>query len=208
METEGVVSDQRAPNAPEAQIRRLDDATPAQWSATESTAARFDLEAPGRIMAVLEILDGVYDGFAVDQLVHACQTATRAERDGADDELVAGALLHDIGMLAGHESHDRLSGEFLRPHVRSEVYEAVRHHQAFASRFSAPAFGTDPDERNRYRNEPWFALAEQLSDAWDAPSFDPDYDTEPLEHFRPVVERVFGVAPTLRSVILNRRART
>lgn len=194
------------PSADE-RIRRLDDATTAQWHATENAATGFDVAAPDRIMSLLGLLDGVDDGFAVDQLVHARQTATRAERAGADDELIVAALLHDIGMLAGHDSHDRISAEFLRPHVRRDVYEAVRHHQVFASRYNAPAFDADPDERNRWRNESWFALAEQLIDEWDALSFDPNYDTEPLEHFRPVVERVFGTMPTLRSVAELRRLR-
>lgn len=196
-----------ARNPSVARIRRLDDATPAQWVAADAAGPAFDLAAPDRMMALLGLLDGVDDGFAVDQLIHACQTATRAERAGADDEIVVAALFHDVGMLAGHDAHDRISAEFLRPHVRPDVYKAVRHHQDFASRFSAQAFHTDPDERNRWRNETWFALAERLSDEWDALSFDPEYDTEPLEHFRPVVECVFGGAPTLRAVLESRRSR-
>ena len=158
----------------EASIRRLDDATAAQWAAADDAAVSFDLAAPDRIMALLGLLDGVYDGFAVDQLVHACQTATRAERAGADEELVAAALLHDVGMLAGHDSHDRIAAELLRPHVRRDVYEAVRHHQDFASRYSSPAFGSDPDLRNRWRDQTWFAIAEQLIDEWDVLSFNPE----------------------------------
>lgn len=40
-----------------------------------------------------------YSGEPVTQLAHALQTATLAELDGADDELVTAALLHDLGHL-------------------------------------------------------------------------------------------------------------
>lgn len=40
-----------------------------------------------------------YSGEPVTQLQHALQTAQRAEDEGADDELVTAALLHDLGHL-------------------------------------------------------------------------------------------------------------
>ncbi len=40
-----------------------------------------------------------YSGEPVTQLAHALQTATLAELDGADDELITAALLHDLGHL-------------------------------------------------------------------------------------------------------------
>ncbi|MCB0756544.1 MAG: hypothetical protein KDB98_13170, partial [Flavobacteriales bacterium] len=38
-----------------------------------------------------------YIGEKVTQLEHMCQAAERAEAQGNDDELVLGALFHDIG---------------------------------------------------------------------------------------------------------------
>ena len=40
-----------------------------------------------------------YSGEPVTQLEHALQTALRAEEEGASDELVTAALLHDLGHL-------------------------------------------------------------------------------------------------------------
>ncbi len=40
-----------------------------------------------------------YAGEPVTQLEHALQTATLAEQNGADDELVTACLLHDLGHL-------------------------------------------------------------------------------------------------------------
>ncbi|MDP3082759.1 MAG: HD domain-containing protein [Rubrivivax sp.] len=41
----------------------------------------------------------MYSGEPVTQLEHALQTAALAEAEGADDELVTAALLHDLGHL-------------------------------------------------------------------------------------------------------------
>ena len=46
-----------------------------------------------------------YSGEPVSQLQHALQTAALAEGEGADDELVTAALLHDLGHLV-HQSAD------------------------------------------------------------------------------------------------------
>ena len=52
---------------------------------------------PDRVMALMRDLKNDHGGFPVDRLEHSLQTATRAERDGRDEEYVLCALLHDIG---------------------------------------------------------------------------------------------------------------
>ena len=54
----------------------------------------------------------------------------------------------------------------------------------------------DPEAREQYEGEPWFALAERFADDWDQTSFDPDYPTQPLAHFEPLVRRGLRPAPT------------
>ena len=41
---------------------------------------------------MLDELAGIIDGFAVDQRMHCLQTATRAERGGADDEMIVASF--------------------------------------------------------------------------------------------------------------------
>ena len=174
-------------------ITSLDTATAAQWALNERVAEAIDAALPERVLAIVRTLDGLDDGFGIDQLGHSLQTATRAERAGADDELVVGALMHDVGKIFGAENHDRVSAEIVRPYVRDEVYRTMRHHQDFTARYIAPIFGEDPARREQWANEPWFALAERFADEWDQTSFDPEYPTELLEHFEPAIRRVFVV---------------
>jgi predicted HD phosphohydrolase len=69
--------------------------------------------------ALLDSLRGVWDEEAVDELDHALQSAQRALEDGADDELVLAAALHDIGhsplIAAPDHAHDRAAREWLTP---------------------------------------------------------------------------------------------
>ncbi|HZQ29335.1 MAG TPA: HD domain-containing protein, partial [Acidimicrobiales bacterium] len=123
---------------------------------------------------------------------HCLQTATRAERDGADQEVVVASLCHDIGKAISNPNHPAIAAEILKPYVRDEVYWMIRAHQDFQGQHYYAHFGKDPDARAVWAGNEWYELAERFADDWDQVSFDPDYDTEPLEHFEPLVREVFA----------------
>ena len=171
---------------------RMDESTAEQWGVigAETYANRARVEET--VLAMLRSLADITDGFAVDQLTHSLQTATMAERAGADDEVVVAALCHDIGKAVSVPNHPRIAAEILRPYVRDDVYRVVRHHQDFTARYIAPIFGGDADRREQWRGQSWFGLAEEFVDEWDQLAFDRDYATKPLEHFAPLVRTVFA----------------
>ncbi len=170
----------------------MDASTAEQWAEIGGETARHQVRVADRVLGLLESLAEVVDGFAVDQLTHSLQTATRAERAGADDELVVASLCHDIGKAVSVPNHPRISAEILRPYVRPDVTAAILHHQDFQGRHYYRHFDMDPNLRDQYRGEAWYPLAEQFADEWDQTSFDPDYPTEPLAHFEPRVRTVFA----------------
>ncbi len=147
-----------------------------------------------RILMLLESLSVVVDGFITDQLTHCLQTATLAERAGADDEVVFASLCHDIGKAISVPNHPEIAAGIIKPYVRNEVYWMIKAHQDFQGRHYFHHFGGNPDAREQYRDQEWFALAEQFADEWDQVAFDPDYDTLPLEHFEPLVRRITATA--------------
>ncbi|HEY3673597.1 MAG TPA: HD domain-containing protein, partial [Acidimicrobiia bacterium] len=146
------------------------------------------------VLGMLRSLADITDGFAVDQLTHSLQTATMAERAGADDEVVVAALCHDVGKAVSVPNHPRISAEILRPYVRDEVHWMIEVHQDFQGRHYYAHFGGDPNARDQYQGHESFALAERFADEWDQQAFDPDYDTLPLEHFEARVRAVFDTA--------------
>ncbi len=175
-----------------AAFTRMDHSTAEHWLVIgHETMAAQPLVAD-HVLGLLQSLDGVVMGFAVDQLTHCLQTATLAERAGADDEMVVAALCHDVGKSVSVANHPAIAAEILRPYVRDDVYHVIRVHQDFQGRHYYGHFGGDPDARAQYRDEPWFDLAARFADEWDQVAFDPDHDTEPLAHFEARVRAVFA----------------
>ena len=140
-------------------------------------------------LAMLRSLATVCDGGEISELDHALQVATRAERAGADEDIVVAALVHDIGKVFGDAGHGEIAAAVLEPHVRPDVVAAIRHHAAFTARHWRPIPAGDHDPRDRFADEGWYPLACQFADEWDMQSFDPSYDSHPLEHFAPLVEK-------------------
>jgi predicted HD phosphohydrolase len=173
-------------------FRRMDESNAEQWAEIGARTAERQARVPTRILAMLEALGDITDGFAVDQLRHSLQTATRAEEAGAEPEMVVAALCHDIGKYVSVPNHPRIAAEILRPYVSDETFHVIRTHQDFQGRHYYHHFGGDPDARQQYEGEPWFALGERFADDWDQTSFDPDYPTQPLSHFEPLVREVFA----------------
>jgi len=103
-----------------------------------------------------------YDGEPVSHLLHALQTATLAERDGAGPGLVTACLLHDLGhLIADHPDTPTLRGiddkhqyfvlPFLRGLFGKDVLEPIRLHVE-AKRylcFVEPAYGRVLSENSR-----------------------------------------------------------
>src|SRR5215831_8433798 len=74
-----------------------------------------------RVFEVLKNAHEQYFGEPVTQLEHALQCAHWAREDGADDELIAAALLHDVGHLVaadpdeiGSPQHEGIGAAYLR----------------------------------------------------------------------------------------------
>jgi predicted HD phosphohydrolase len=148
--------------------------------------------AADQVMASLARLETIEVGFAANQLAHSLMAATLARRDGAGDEEIVAALCHDLGKLLSIPNHGPIAAEMLKPYVREDIYHAIYWHQEFQGRYYFTHLGRDPEGRERFRGESWYGFAQKLVDEWDAPAFDPDFAADPLESFRPEVERVFS----------------
>jgi predicted HD phosphohydrolase len=170
----------------------MDRSTAEEWSVIGRETMEHQARVADSVLAMLGSLAAITDGFAVDQLTHCLQTATLAERAGADDQMVVASLCHDIGKAVSVPNHPKIAAEILKPYVRGEIYEVIRVHQDFQGRHYYHHFGGDPDARAQYEGAPWFELAARFADEWDQIAFDPDYDTLPLSHFEARVREVFG----------------
>ncbi|HWF98548.1 MAG TPA: HD domain-containing protein [Steroidobacteraceae bacterium] len=173
-------------------FRQMKEGTRDEYLFLRELERQYIERLPDRILQALRALDDGLTGYRVTRLEHSLQTATRAEADGADDEMILGALVHDLGDGLAPENHSNYAAEIIRPYVRAEVTWVVEHHGLFQKVYYAHFYGEDPELRAPYRDHPYYASCVRFCERWDQAAFDPDYPTRPLEHFEPLVRRIFS----------------
>ncbi len=181
-----------------------DDATTAKratfTSFEESTAEDWAIIAPqlevtqgmvaDRVISLLRDLESDHGGFPVNRLEHSLQTATRAERAGKDDEYVFCALIHDIGDTLSPYNHPDIAAAIVKPFVSEANYFMVKHHGEFQGYYFWHHLGMDRDTRERHRGSPWFDHTEEFCAEFDQTAFDAAYQSNPLEHYEPLIRQI------------------
>jgi predicted HD phosphohydrolase len=176
-------------------FRAMQDGTRDDYLLLDESERVYAQGLADRVLEGLARLDHSLEGYPVSRLGHSLQAATRATRDGADEELVAAALLHDIGDELAPYNHAEFAAAIVRPYVRPEVTWIVAQHGLFQNYYYVHHLGGDRNARERYRDHPWYASCARFCAQWDQCSFDPDYRSEPLGFFEPLVRRIFGRTP-------------
>ena len=175
-------------------FHRMQDGTREDYQLLDESEREYARALPGNVLAALAKLDHSLEGYPLSRLGHSLQAATRARRDGADDELVAAALIHDIGDELAPYNHAEIAAGILRPYVRPEVAWIVEQHGLFQNYYYVHHFGGDRNARDKYREHPWYQACKDFCANWDQCSFDPGYPTEPLAAFEPLVRTIFSRA--------------
>lgn len=172
-------------------FRRMEDGTREDYELLDELEREFTRRLPDRLSASLHRLDNSLAGYPVSRLEHSLQAATRARKDGADDELVVAALIHDIGDELAPYNHAAIAAEILRPYVRPEVTWIVEQHGLFQSYYYAHHMGGNRNGRDKFRDHPWYLACKDFCANWDRCSFDPYYRWEPLASFEPLLRAIF-----------------
>lgn len=171
---------------------KMEDGTAEDWALLESLEAGFYAALPDRILAALEKLRDSFGGYPVTRFTHSLQAATRALRDGKDEEYVVTALVHDIGDDLAPYTHGEMVAAVLKPFVRDELCWMVKHHGVFQLYFFGHLSDEDRNRRDLWRDHSNFDLTAEFCERYDQSSFDPNYPTLPIGEFEPMVRRVFA----------------
>ena len=67
----------------------------------------------------------------------------------------------------------------------------VANHGIFQGYYFFEHLGLDKNMRDQYQGHPHFEYTAQFCHLYDQAAFDPDYESETLEFFEPMVRRVF-----------------
>jgi predicted HD phosphohydrolase len=171
---------------------RMEDGTAEDYALLDRYEEGYVASLPDRLLDSLDKLKNSLAGYQVSRYEHSLQSATRALRDGRDEEYVVAALLHDIGDELAPYTHGEMVAAILKPYVRPEVCWVVKHHGLFQMYYYAHHSGGDRNARDRYRDHHWYDACAEFCEKYDQNCFDPDYDSLPVAEFEPMLRRVFS----------------
>jgi len=174
----------------QAKFHSMVEGTAEDWAAISRAGQAHRGEHVDRIVSHLNLLKGDHGGFAVDRLEHSLQTATRAHQAGQDEEYVVCALLHDIGDILMPANHAELAATILSPYVSDRNLWMLEKHGIFQGYYFFHYLGLDRDMREEFRGHPDFEYTAQFCHLYDQNSFDPAFQSMPLEAFVPMMRRV------------------
>src|SRR3954452_3534956 len=175
-----------------ATFTRMEASTQDDWRKIGGEFMPFARQLPDRLMAHLKVLEGDYGGFPIDRYTHSLQTATNALRAGRDEEYVVCALFHDIGDTLGTFNHFDIAAAILKPFVSDENLWMVQNHGIFQGYYFFHHIGLDRNLRDQFAGQALYDRTLEFCEKYDAPAFDPDYDTLPLAFFEPMLRRVMA----------------
>lgn len=146
---------------------------------------------PDLLMGLLNDL-GADANYPITRLEHSLQSATRAMRDGRDDEYVVCALFHDIGESLGPFNHGDVVAAILTPFVSEGNAWMLANHPVFQTYFYASFLDLDPNARDKYKDNPYYDQTVEFCAKYDEVSFDATYDSEPMSTFEPMVRKILS----------------
>lgn len=168
---------------------RMDQGTTADFEVLKEVHERTLANLPDKLFGLLEDLaqDTAYN---ITRKDHCLQAATRALRDNRDDEYVVVALFHDISEPLAPFNHGEVIASILHPFISRNNYWMLVQHGLFQTYFYGDKLGLDPNARDQYKSDPAYEQTVEFCAKYDEISFDPNYKSEPLSTFDPIVRRV------------------
>ena len=148
-----------------------------------------------RILKFLSSLTETLEGYQVSRLEHSLQSATRALKAGESEEMIVAALLHDIGDELAPMNHSEYAAAILKPYVSEKTHWVVEKHGEFQAFYYAHHLGGNRNKRDKYKGHKYFDACVNFCEKYDQCSFDPNYESYPLEKFEPMVRRIFARKP-------------
>ena len=148
-----------------------------------------------RVLKTMQGLTSSLVGYQINRLEHSLQTATRALKEKASDEMIVAALLHDIGDELAPNNHAEFAATILKPYVSEKTTWIVEKHGIFQMYYYAHHLGFNKNERDKYKGHKYYPATAEFCEKWDQISFDPNYKSLLLKEFEPYVRKIFCRTP-------------
>lgn len=177
------------------QFTRMADGTAEEYALLDQYEHEYIKGTAERVLDLLRGLGGSMSGYKISRLEHCLQSATLAERDGQDEEMIMAALLHDLGDGIAPHNHSEFAAAVLKPFVSERVHWIIKHHGVFQGYYYFHHIGGDRNLRDRYAGHEWYQDCVDFCEKYDQCAFDPAYDTFSLEYFEDRVRAFFDGKP-------------
>ena len=148
-----------------------------------------------RVLKTMQGLTSSLVGYQINRLEHSLQTATRALKEKASDEMIVAALLHDIGDELAPNNHAEFAAAILKPYVSEKTAWIVEKHGIFQMYYYAHHLDFNKNERDKYKGHKYYPATAEFCEKWDQISFDPNYKSLLLKEFEPYVRKIFCRTP-------------
>tara|TARA_B100000073_G_scaffold203648_1_gene168879 strand:+ start:1355 stop:1909 length:555 start_codon:yes stop_codon:yes gene_type:complete len=148
-----------------------------------------------RILKFMAGLNSTLEGYQVSRLEHSLQSATRALRDNASEEMIVATLLHDIGDELAPMNHSEYAAAVLKPYVSEKTHWIIEKHGEFQMYYYAHHLGGNRNQRDKYKGHKYYQDTVDFCENWDQKSFDPNYKSLTLKEFEPMVRKIFSRKP-------------
>jgi len=170
----------------------MSEGTKEEYDFLESLEHTFKADLPSKLLKAVADLEYSLSGYQISRLDHVLQSATRAYESKESEQMIAAALLHDIGDDLAPYSHSEMAAAIIRPFVSDEIYWVVKHHGLFQMYYYAHHSGGDRNARDQFKDNIYYETAVHFCHEYDQNCFDPNYPSKPLSFFEPLIHRVFS----------------
>ena len=178
-----------------AKFTQMKDGTKEDYLLLEKHEKKFIEGTADRLIKFMSGLSNTLEGYQITRLEHSLQTATRALNDKADDEMVAAALLHDIGDELAPLNHSEYAAAVLKPYVSEKTHWVIEKHGEFQMYYYAHHLDNNRNQRDKYKEHKYYRDTLDFCENWDQKSFDPNFNSLTLKDFEPYVKKIFSRTP-------------
>ena len=176
---------------------QMKDGTKEDYLFLNKHEKQYNKNITDRILEFMSGLGNTLEGYQITRLEHSLQTATRALNDNADDEMIVGALLHDIGDELAPLNHSEYAAAIIKPYVSEKTHWIIEKHGIFQMYYYAHHLGGNKNEREKFKGHKYYIDTINFCENWDQKSFDPNFKSLTLKDFEPYVKKIFNRTPYL-----------
>ena len=185
-------------------LQKMDDLSTTDWKNLSKYRKIYNHEQQAKqALSLLEIQKNAPSyGFRINNYRHCLQSATMVFRDGGDEEAIVVALFHDLGFSVCPDNHGEFSAALLANYISERHYWMLLHHATFLNYHAKTHPKVDYNAREKFFGHPHYEFTAEWVARYDQTSIQANYDTAPLEFFKPMVFRLFS--RTSKGIELNK----